>query len=259
MKVPAHADDTQAREVLASLSKTDVNRYQKYFDTLMPESHTVMFQRALFAFASVHTTWQSNVKMYAMLQGLTWLEDRKELMLRITESRAGLHVNRCKYIWEFSQKFWANPDWYWKQEYEDWFQYRDRIDKNTLGLGLAKSAFFIELTYLHKAQVPCFDVHMIKLFGLPNKKYAKSGASAPFMKWCEARWVHLCHDIGMSPVTARWLYWDQKQGKTDSRYWSHVLEGPLTDPLQSEPLLFPQEDMVELVEIPKEGAKKRVA
>lgn len=192
----------------------------------MPGSPVDVFRRALFAFASVHTTWKSNCALYNALYELSWLKSQSVLLSRIQGSGAGLHNNRAAYIWEFAQKYWAHPEWYRKQVYEDWFQYRDRLDTNIKGLGLAKSAFFIELSYLHRNQVPCVDVHMLRLFGIPADTYRKSGAPSTFVRWCEQAWVSCCNNEHVSPTTARWYYWDTKQQQPDSRYWAGVLEGP---------------------------------
>lgn len=248
-ELPKHADNSKAVQFLDSVDYERAARYEEYFQTIKPRSATEIFRRALFAFASVHTTWRLNCKLYQQLWDLRWRNDKQLLLFLVSESGAGLHNNRMKFIWDFAQRYWAHPEWYLKQPYEDWFGYRDRLDKNIKGLGLAKAAFFSELVYFEQSRTTCMDVHMIKLFGLPAADYRKAGASVKFVQWCEREWDTLCAAHSVAPVTARWLYWDMKQKKPDSRYWSQVLEEPGM-PMQKQLLLFPEREMVETVRVP---------
>jgi len=249
--MPAYATAEPAAQFLDTLPADRVRRYEQYFQTIKPVEPVDIFRRALFAFASVHTTWRSNCALYKSLHDLKWMDDARLLMLRLTDSGAGLHVNRAKFLMEFSARFWAHPEWYKKQSYEDWFEYRNRIDKNTKGLGLAKAAFFSELVYFEASEVSCMDVHLLKLFGIPAVTYSKSGANASYLRWCEQQWAGLCKERNLSPVTARWCYWDQKQKKPDSRYWSYVLEGPPTHADPEQLSLFTQEVLLGLVRLPE--------
>ena len=252
-KPPEYASCSSAKTFLDTMDLDRAQRYEVYFDALRPATDEEVFRRALFAFASVHTTWQSNCALYSRLATLDWLQNRARLMVHLSESGAGLHNNRFKYLWEFAQKFWAHPQWYAKQTYEDWFEYRDRLDKNIKGLGLAKAAFFVELTRFHDSNVSCFDVHMLKLFGIPAKHYRTKGASAQFVRWCEQEWAVLCAERNVSPVTARWCYWDQKQNKLDSRYWSKVLEPNGFDSCghAAQLLLFPMAELERITRTPE--------
>jgi hypothetical protein len=159
--IPTYATAGPAEAFVAGLDRSRVLRYESYFDTIKPKSELDTFHRALFAFASVHTTWKANCALYEMLYDTAWMKDKQLLLFRLTESGAGLHNNRMKFIWDFSQRYWATPNWYLKQPYEDWFAYRDRLNKNIAGLGLAKAAFFSELTYFKDSEVSCMDVHLV--------------------------------------------------------------------------------------------------
>jgi thermostable 8-oxoguanine DNA glycosylase len=253
---PKHADPAKAEAFVASLSPERVAAYETYFQSLKPMDEHDVFRRALFAFASVHTTWKSNCALYTQLYDLAWMKDKQLLLFRLTESGAGLHNNRMKFLWDFAQRYWAHPGWYRKQPYEDWFGFRDRLNKNVKGLGLAKAAFFQELTYFEANEAACMDVHLIKLFGLPAKTYGVSGASEPFVKYCEQAWASMCLNVHVSPTTARWCYWDTKQNKPDSRYWSYVLEGPPVNPFSQQLLLFPTETLVATVRVPEDTKKQ---
>ena len=92
------------------------------------------------------------------------------------------------------------------------------------GIGLAKAAFFVELTCFHKAKLACFDTHMVQLYGFTAAEYGKGKVRDKDVRRMETHWANACAKNHVSPVTARWVLWDEKQGKTDSRYWSYVLE-----------------------------------
>ena len=64
---------------------------------------------------------------------------------------------------------------------------------------------------------------MLQAYGIAPKDVG--AVRAPEMARMEMHWDLTCESMGLNPVTARWIMWDQKQGKDDSRYWSYVLEG----------------------------------
>ncbi len=198
-------------------------RYKGYFEWLRPRSVEEIFQRGLFAYASVHTTWESNLSLYEKLRDFrAWLHNDDILKRLITESRAGLFNNRTKYIGRFGRLFWSNPEYFQRLPGEMWRCYRNRIMRSMDGLGPAKSAFFLELTDFHNAEVICTDTHMIQMYGFKPKDVAKPGAEN--FDNIELHWRNMCLDCDIKPVIARWVLWDLKQNKKDSRYWSHVLE-----------------------------------
>lgn len=195
-------------------------QYEKYFDTILPASDADRFRRGLFALASVHTGWVANCVLYEMLWDFdAWLHDDQKLMELLVDSRAGMFRNRHKFFRHFADQYWQNPGAYRPRPDEDWFDFRGRIQRTVLGLGPAKAAFFCELTAFQETDVVCFDTHILQLYGLPASPNTKA------FKWSEVHWMQECRERGMSPCSARWCYWDQKQRKSDSRYWSKVLEG----------------------------------
>lgn len=211
------------QETLEGLDTSRAKKYESYFDSIRPTTKEDKIRRGLFALASVHTTWELNCALYAELWDLKWMEDIGELRARIIESRAGLVNNRVKSISAFVSAFQQFPDFFERDNGENWYAYRDRIQENVRGLGPAKSAFFAELMYFHDNRVPCMDTHMLQAYGIAPKDV---GNVKPVeMARMEMHWDLTCEKMGLNPVTARWIMWDQKQDKPDSRYWSHVLEG----------------------------------
>ena len=210
-------------KTLETLDARALARYEKYFDSIRPRTEPDKFRRGVFALASVHTTWQLNVALYDALWDLKWTKDPDLLRNRILESRAGLVNNRVKAFTMYSALFWQYPGMLDRKEEETWYSYRDRIMDTVHGLGPAKSAFFAELVYFQDNRVPCMDTHMFQLYGVAPKDV---GTVKPVDRVrMEAHFDLTCEHMGVNPVTARWVLWDRKQGKGDSRYWSHVLEG----------------------------------
>ncbi len=208
----------QVNELFNSFDIEEVKRYKKYWGSVAPKNDTEIFQRWLFAFMSVHTTWENNVKGYEGIKDWTqWFNDDKKLMDIIVEARVGLHNNRVRFISQFARKFWADPDWY-KYQDGDWQMFRDRLVKNILGLGIAKVSFALEMIYPNRAEVCCMDTHLFQAYGLDQSK------DSTRYKEIENYWLDMCRMWNVPSAIARAILWDRKQDKTDSRYWSYVLE-----------------------------------
>ena len=218
MKVRTDVDYQQVDTLFNSFSRIETDRYKKYWGSIAPKNDTEIFQRWLFAFMSVHTSWESNVKGYEAIKDWTqWFNDNDKLMKLIVDSRVGLHNNRVRFISQFAQKFWADPDWY-KHQDGDWQMFRDRLVKNILGLGIAKVSFALEMIYPNRAEVCCMDTHLFQAYGLDQSK------DATRYKEIENYWLDMCRMWNVPSAIARAILWDRKQDKTDSRYWSYVLE-----------------------------------
>lgn len=212
---------TQAELMISTIGPDIARGYHSYFDSLRPKTHEDFFRRGVFALASVHTTWQSNVALYVELRDLGWLTNQEDLRQRIVRSRAGMFNVRTRFFWEYAQRFWENPTAYYRKPDETWAAHRNRIREWTCGLGHAKSSFFLELTHFHDAEVVCLDTHMLQLYGYMPRGQRPSDRQ---MDEIEQHWLSCCRAANVPPVTARWIVWDRKQKRQDSRYWSHVLE-----------------------------------
>jgi thermostable 8-oxoguanine DNA glycosylase len=218
-------DVNNVARLVKSVTRSDVTSYIAYLNSIRPETNTELFKRWLFAFASVHTTWEMNCKLYlALSQSLHWVGDDGELKRILIECRAGLHNNRASYISEFARKFWADPSWYWKKDDETWMGFRDRICKAVRGIGRAKSSFVVEMMYPEHAKVVCTDTHVMQAYGrTPEQVNHVSDKDEALM---ESIFVGLCEVADVPPVVARYRFWDRKQGHSNSRYWTRVFEQP---------------------------------
>ena len=225
----------KATKALETLSPELMAEYTAYFATIKPKTDEEIFLRGCFALASVHTTWKYNVRLYALLKDLAWIGSKKWLRSLIEESQAGLVNNRTKFYWEFAESYWKDPKSYRRKDGELWAVYRDRLQSLTLGLGHAKSAFYIELCYFEEAQITCLDTHLLQLFGLKGNQ----SPGLKQMNYMENHWLCECARLGLPPCNARWALWDIKQGRPgNSRYWSYILEEANAIPVPRQLKLF---------------------
>lgn len=202
------------------ISNSDATRYALYWEGLEARTDAQLFQRFLFAYMSVHTTWESNVNGYNAIEDFeAWIGTRDGLRTRLVRSGVGLHNNRAKWISSFSDVFWSNPARYRRGVRESWPSYRDRLEKGITGLGPAKVSFALELAFPLEAEVVCLDVHMLRAYGKKDQNL-KVGEYERY----EHDWLGRCRAAEMPSYIVKQMHWDRLQGKPDSRYWSHVLE-----------------------------------
>ncbi len=213
---PVAAD--QVVGFFASLTDLEREAYLAHWSRIAPNDYLETFERWLFAFCSVHTTWTSNVKGFQAIRSwLRWYQDADELKRQLKKSGVGLHENRTKFIGAFCADYWNSPATFYRSGAEAWVNYRDRLVDRILGLGLAKVSFALELIYPCQAEVACFDTHMFQFYGLDQRKHRK------YYHQLERHWVDLCNWHRIPSAVARAIYWDRKQGKKDSGYWTHYL------------------------------------
>jgi len=205
-------------------------QYAEYWESIAPQTDAEVFQRWLFAFTSIHTTWESNVNLYNSIKNFEeWINNSETLMQRLIEGRAGLHNQRFINILSFSKKFWANPDAFKKTDNESWVQLRNRLAKDLIGIGLAKTSFALELCYPNTVEVVCLDVHMLRVLNLNTQGYrASSEKEIRQYEIGEKVWLDKSQNLLVSPYITRCLWWDLNQGQKNSRYWSYCLENQLS-------------------------------
>jgi len=192
--------------------------YRNYFKQIKPKNEDEIFQRFLFAFLSVHTSWKNNVSAFQKLKKCRYWK-KEEIGEGLKESGAGMHNMRTEYISAFRDSYNRNPKEYLKKQKEGWKPYRDRTAKSVKGLGISKSSFAIELVYPLSAWITCVDIHMARYCGLdqssltPNIYYA-----------AEEKIIKEAKNQKLLPSEFRWKYWDNLQGQKNPRYWSYCLE-----------------------------------
>ena len=214
-----------------SIKDSEIESYKDYWAELKPQTEVAAFKRYLFAFMSVHTSWKNNCKGYNAIKQFNkwtlekgeqmelWNYDADKLFRKIKNTRVGMQNNRTDYIGLFNDTFWDSPsDFISRNSGEGWSEWRNRLAKKILGLGKAKTSFAIEMLYPLEAEVSCLDTHLLQFYGIETKKANK------YYEEAESDWMSRCKERDIPSYVARCIYWDRKQNRKNSRYWSKVLE-----------------------------------
>jgi thermostable 8-oxoguanine DNA glycosylase len=224
-KKPVVMSTSKADEFFKTFPKDKIVSYKDYWESVRPQNNDDIFRRYLFAYTSVHTTWQGNVKGYNAIKNFNeWIDSKETLLTKLHKSGVGLHNNRTNYIWDFSQKFWANPKDFYFTTKKYHVKKRDSILNKINGIGLAKISFALEMIHPNEARVLCGDIHQLRLYDVETLKYNKSKVGSSVYKKMERHWMINCGKHKVPSYIARSIYWDNLQNKEDSRYWSFVLE-----------------------------------
>ena len=211
-----------AEKFFETVRASTVDRYIDYWNDIKPTRPDDVLRRFLFAFTSVHTSWQGNVRGYNALKDLGWMKDKDDLLNRLKKARCGMYNVRTKAIWEFASKFYANVDYYC-EEPSDWTSYRNELVEDINGLGIAKVSFALEMCFPNEARLSCIDTHGIQLYELENRDF-KSKKGLETYETVEKHWVDNSDDVDSPSYIARCIFWDKKQNRRNTRYWSYVLE-----------------------------------
>ena len=214
----------RADEFFKTFPRDKIQNYKEYWESVRPQNHGDIFRRYLFAYCSVHTSWQGNCRGYeAIKQYEEWIDNKETLLDKLANSKVGLHNNRTKYIWDFATQFWAKPTDFYLTTKKYHVKKRDEIVNRITGLGTAKVSFALEMIHPNEARVLCGDVHQLRLYGMQDLTY-KSKTGFEKYKKMEQHWSVNCGKLKVPSYIARCVYWDKLQDKEDSRYWSYVLE-----------------------------------
>lgn len=194
-----------------------LQRYEAYFSRLAPKTEADVMRRFLFAYLSIQTYWENNVKLYNRLKDLKWIDRTYEDLQEVfVELRTGLNQRRPMNMWKFGQLYRAHPGVLLRAVDESWQEYRDRLCYMLPGLGEAKAAFVIEMCW-PEANVACLDRHMLgKLFG--RKKEGLTGSQ---YRMLERRFCQACD--GRKPGLVRLAFWDHLKGQPNPDYWASCL------------------------------------
>lgn len=194
--------------------------YKEYFRFIKPKTNLDIYDRFLFAFLSVHSTWESNIRGYELLKHNIWTSDSADsLRNKLIEARVGLYNHRTDYITQFSDIFVIKPKYFLKRKNESWIGYRNRLVNVIKGLGYAKVSFAIEMIYPNACWVTCIDTHIAQMFGIKQEQLNKDNYHS-----YEKQFLELAKKEKILPTQYRWQWWDNRQGYDSPRYWSYVLE-----------------------------------
>jgi len=203
----------------ASITEDEIIDHSVVWERLKPTNDVDVFQRWLFAFCSVHTSYESNMRGYLAIKNFTeWFNKDDVLFDKLKGSGVGLYNNRTKFISEFAQKYWQNPNLFKFKKNQKWAEFRDSLVKDILGLGLAKVSFALEMIYTFDCGVFCCDTHLFQAYGYDQQLHLNK------YRELENHWIEFSSMYNVPSAIARAIYWNRKKGENDCSYWADVLD-----------------------------------
>ena len=189
--------------------------YRIYWQHQTPTTSRQRWQKWLFATASIHTGWENNVAQYNALKDTKGKITLEEIASKITSG--GMQNRKAKLIKNIcdTKAYDSLPT------NNNWADWRDYHREQLWGIGNAKISFTAELMDPLNCDIICIDRHILHAFGQNKEK------APPLHEYLEMEdiWKYLSNSIDISPVLARFIYWDcHIQNKTNSKYWSQILE-----------------------------------
>ena len=145
-------DKRDVERFFESITEDEIIDTSLVWEKLKCTNDMEVFQRWLFAFCSVHTSYESNMRGYLAIKDFTeWFNRDDVLKQKLIESGVGMYNNRTKFISQFATKFWQNPNLFKFKKDQKWSEFRNGLVKEILGLGMAKVSFALEMIYTFEA------------------------------------------------------------------------------------------------------------
>jgi thermostable 8-oxoguanine DNA glycosylase len=204
----------------SSITPEEIREHKSVWAKLHCKHLVDEFQRWLFAFMSVHTSYESNMKGYLAIKDWTdWFNKDPDILTgKLIDSGVGLYNNRTKFVTAFARKFWSNPSFFKIKKNESWAECRDRLVGEIHGLGKAKVSFALEMIFPFEAQVACMDTHLFQAYGYDQSLHL------PKYNEIESHWVLMSRIWNVNPAISRGIFWDRKKNQPNSYYWMKVFD-----------------------------------
>jgi len=182
-------------------------RVSAAFITPSLDDKVAIFSRVAFAILSANTTFDSAVKaLDFVLQHKGKVTDR-DMIVRGMVPAKGKYCNK---LWA---KVKSDPTQFRKSEAESWHDYRIRLQKDIMGLGLTKASFAACLLYPNEADLACVDTWIQKVF-LGNQSFKTLG----LQKYLEVEGYvrKYAQKFGCSTFLSQWMIWDHARRSVTS-------------------------------------------
>lgn len=214
------------------LSRTSKKRVRNFFDSIedreiisqirywrkkIPKTVQEIKNRWVFAYTSVHTSWEKNVAQYNLLKDQS-LSSLSAIKYKLILSRGGMQELKANGLFHFGINWYQGMKEF--TELPDCLRgKRDDLAKELIQINYAKVSFALEMCDPLKANVVCLDRHILDLYG-HDKELAPAKNLYHRM---EDYWLSLSDERGLPPYIARCIYWDRAQKQKTSHYWAKVL------------------------------------
>lgn len=212
-------DKRDVERFFESITEDEIIDTSLVWEKLKCTNDMEQFQRWLFAFCSVHTSYESNMRGYLAIKDFTeWFNRDDVLKQKLIDSGVGMYNNRTKFISQFATKFWQNPNLFKFKKDQSWSDFRNGLVKEILGLGMAKVSFALEMIYTFEAQVMCADTHLFQAYGYKQELHSNKYDEI------EQHWIDMSNMYNVSPAISRAIYWNRKKNQTNCWYWASTLD-----------------------------------
>ena len=199
----------------AHIPQHTAEEYIGYWSDQIPTNSRQRWQKWIFAVSSIHTGWENNVAQYNALKDLNGSFTQSSIAEHLRTG--GMHNRKAKVIGQICD----NRAYDMLPASNNWETWRDYHRDKLWGIGNAKISFAAELINPIKSTIICIDRHILHAFGQDKEKAPKLDEYLEM----EDIWKYLSSKVNIPPALTRFIYWDcYIQNKSNSKYWSHVLE-----------------------------------
>lgn len=213
-----NCDDSSARMAL-ELTRDRYEAYVKAID--VGESERSTYWRIMFAVLSVHSPLEATFAAYRSLRlwkarfgRIPTVPVLKRLLLN-ARGDDGTVTQYCYQKATYLRAFdvaWSKDRTGFVRGDDTDLAWRDRLQRNVKGLGLAKASFAVALSAPSTSDVCCIDTHMYQLF---VGKVPTSTISRRQYLELEDKVRALGKEYGLGTFTAQWCLWDAKRGSSN--------------------------------------------
>ena len=207
----------RVRNFFESIQDDEINTQIEYWHKKAPKSHAEIKNRWVFAYTSVHTTWENNVTQYNLLKDQP-LSNQSVITYKLILSRGGMQNMKSDGLFHFGLQ--------WQRHKEMFTELptcirtlRNDLTKDLIQINYAKVSFALEMCYPLTANVVCLDRHILGLYGHDKEK----APGKILYHGMEDYWLRLSKERDVPPYIARCIYWDRAQNQKDSHYWAKTL------------------------------------
>lgn len=207
----------RVRNFFDSIEEHEIDTQIQYWAKKAPQSPNEIKNRWIFAYTSVHTTWEKNVTQYSLLKDQP-LSNYAVINYKLILSRGGMQNMKADGIFHFGINWQQNQDMFTMSP-ECLRGLRDDLAKQLIQINYAKVSFALEMCNPLTANVVCLDRHILDLYGHDKEK----APGKLLYHRMENYWLHLSKERDVPPYIARCIYWDRAQNQSNSHYWAKIL------------------------------------
>ena len=217
IKLTRDATDADLRTVL-DLTADRYREFTAAIDSATTDNGT--YWRIVFAILSVNSPIDATFECYRALRlwsarfGRIPSFAKLASLIRNTHGTDGVvqyHGQKADYIRGFDAAWRSDKTQFLRNGDTD-IAWRERIQVNTRGLGLAKASFAVALCAPSTSDICCVDTHIGQLFGLrPQAHIGKR-----FYLAVESKLRALAAEYNLSVFAVQWCLWDAKRGQVNA-------------------------------------------